>query len=175
MGLLFRPMQRSFFTPEQAGALPRAFDRRPDFAIGSLDRPYLLRWWVLPRNRLLNIYLHNIRFDDDDRAPHDHPWFSISFPIKGQLTEHRPDKAPRILRRFRPYIRRAKALHRLEVGSDRHDPEALPQDVWTIFITGPKVRDWGFLCPQSLWVPWQDFVSSENPGEMGRGCGEPSS
>lgn len=172
MGLIFRPTPRSFFTQTQAAPLPRAFGRRPDFAIGDLDKPYLLRWWVIPRNRLLNIYLHNIRFDDDDRAPHDHPWFSISFPIKGKLIEHRHEKPSRVLKRFRLYFRGAKALHRLEVGADRTDPSAQPQAVWTLFITGPKVRDWGFLCPQARWVPWQKFTNANNPGEVGAGCGE---
>jgi hypothetical protein len=33
------------------------------------------------------------------------------------------------------------------------------------------VRDWGFHCPQG-WVPWRKFVAADNPGAVGRGCGE---
>jgi hypothetical protein len=48
--------------------------RRPDFIIGGADNPYLLRWWIIPRNRWCNVYLHKILRDDDPRALHDHPW-----------------------------------------------------------------------------------------------------
>lgn len=42
---------------------------------------------------------------------------------------------------------------------------------WSLFITGPNVRTWGFACPKG-WVSWQQFVEPERPGEVGRGCGE---
>lgn len=145
--------------------------RVPDFVIGPINDPYLLRWWVIPRNRIFNIYRHRIRRDDDDRALHDHPWPSISIVTKGKLIEHREGKPPRRLKRFVPYLRRANALHRLEVGSPR-DQDAAPADVRTIFITGLKIREWGFACPNGRWVPWQHFTSANNPGEIGRGCGE---
>jgi hypothetical protein len=43
----------------------------------------------------------------------------------------------------------------------------------TLFITGPKVRDWGFHCPNG-WVHWRDFVANDGIGAIGRGCGEMS-
>jgi len=33
--------------------------RKPDFVIGRAGAPYLERWWVIPRNRWFNIYLHH--------------------------------------------------------------------------------------------------------------------
>ena len=42
--------------------------RDPDFVIGRPGKPYLLRWWVIQRNRWFNIYLHQILENDDDRA-----------------------------------------------------------------------------------------------------------
>ena len=168
---------RTQYSGTQARPLPQALGRSPDFVIGSVDDPYLCRWWVIPRNRFFNIYLHHVRRDDDDRALHDHPWWNMSILIKGRLWEHFPDGSCRRLRGFRPYPRRATALHRLEVGSNRDNPKDIPfpKNVWTLFITGPKVRDWGFQCPEDSpaggWRPWQNFVA-ENPGEVGRGCGE---
>lgn len=43
-----------------------------DFTIGGHERPYLLRWFIIPRNRFFNIYLHKFLRSDDDRALLDH-------------------------------------------------------------------------------------------------------
>lgn len=61
--------------------------RKPDLCIGGEDSPYLKRWWLIPRNRFFNVYLHQFLKDDDDRALHDHPWWSVSFLLKGRLRE----------------------------------------------------------------------------------------
>jgi hypothetical protein len=42
---------------------------------------------------------------------------------------------------------------------------------WTLFITGRRVRDWGFHCPKG-WVPWQEFTDPTDSGRVGKGCGE---
>ena len=60
---------------------------------------YLVRRYLLPRNKFLNIYLHKFLGSDDDRALHDHPWYSISCVLKGRLIEHRPDGSTREIRR----------------------------------------------------------------------------
>lgn len=149
-----------------------AFDK-PDLIIG--DR-YLLRWYVLPRNKWLNVYLHNILQDDEDRALHDHPWNSVSFMLKGSLREvyfnrqtlaaHPMQNVNPYLSRnlrpsFKPVFRSAWYAHRLEVI----------KPTWTLFITGRRVRDWGFHCPDR-WVLWQEFVDPSDTGKVGRGCGE---
>lgn len=82
-------------------------NRNPDLVIGDPSRPYMLRWYLIPRNR----------------------WFLVT--------------------------------------NDQ-------QSVWTLFLTGPKVRTWGFWCPKGF-VPWFDFVKPEASGEVGRGCGEDES
>jgi hypothetical protein len=133
--------------------------RAPDFVIGD---DYLRRWWIVPRNEYLNVYLHDIRKSDDDRAFHDHPWSNVSNLISGRYIEHTPEG--KLLRVAGDVVERpATALHRLEV---------IPGErVISLFVTGPKVREWGFACEQG-WVHWQDFVSRENTGLVGRGCGE---
>lgn len=144
----------------------------PDFIIGEPENPYMLRWWWLPRNRFFNIYLHKMLKDDDDRALHDHPWPSLSHMVSGEIIEHYQVAVAgvgaytetRKLTAGQWVWRGAKFAHRLAVP---------PQDdiPMTIFITGPRVRDWGFHCPKG-WRHWQDFVSSEGKGQVGRGCGE---
>src|SRR6202451_4200464 len=63
----------------------------PHLVLGDPLRPYLYRWYVLPRNDWLNIYLHKFLRDDDDRALHDHPWQILSIILKGGYIEHLPD------------------------------------------------------------------------------------
>lgn len=156
------------------------FRRKPDFIVGGEDNPYLLRWWIIPRNRFFNIYLHKFCRSDDDRALHDHPWPSCSFILTTGYWEHLPGGRRVWRKRFRPYFRRATAAHRVElktrfVKEYNHEfchwryrwPE-IP--AWTLFITGPKIREWGFHCPQG-WRHWEDFVKIVDGGnEVGRGC-----
>lgn len=137
-------------------------DREPDFAIGPPDDPYMLRWWLIPRNDAFNVYYHRIMHDDDDRAMHDHPWPSFSIMTRGKLRE-RTAEGSRIITAGTCVYRGPEMAHRLELVDG--------QPAETLFITGPRVREWGFQCPKG-WVHWQDFVGSDNPGEVGRGCGE---
>jgi hypothetical protein len=47
------------------------------------------RWWVIPRNKFFNIYLHHFLHSDDDRALHDHPWWNVSILLRsGSYVEH---------------------------------------------------------------------------------------
>ena len=133
----------------------------PDFVIGPGEEPYLLRWWIIPRNRWFNIYLHEIRRSDDDRALHDHPWINMSILLRGHYLEVTP-RGSFWRRPWVPIIRFPTAAHRLIVSGD---------PVWSLFITGPVVREWGFHCPQG-WVPWRKFVDDRDNGQIGTGCGE---
>jgi len=129
--------------------------KKPDVIIGD---DYLRRWYVIPRNPFFNIYLHEFRHSDDDRALHDHPWYSVSFLLKGELKEH-TFNGVRFITRFLPIFRTAKHAHSLEL---------IKGPAWTIFITGPKIRDWGFHCPNN-WKRWEDFTD-ESGNFVGDGC-----
>jgi hypothetical protein len=154
----------SYATPaEMAAWALSAMTRQPDFIIGDdPDAPYMLRWWVVPRNEQMNVYLHKILRDDDDRALHDHPWANTSYVIAGRYREITPDgefiRGPGDV-----VTREAGALHRLElIGGE---------PCISLFMTGPKVREWGFACPKG-WVHWRDFTGGVNGERIGRGCGE---
>lgn len=144
--------------------------RSPDFVIGDIADPYLIRWWVIPRNRWFNVYLHEIRRSDDDRALHDHPWFNCSIILSGYYYEHTIRKGgieDRVLRAAGDVkFRLPGAAHRLEV------PPAISGSTVSLFITGPIVRHWGFHCPQAGWRHWLDFTAPAGKGQIGRGCGE---
>lgn len=142
--------------------------RAPDFIIGGADNPYIKRWWLLPRNKLFNVYLHEIIRSDDDRALHDHPWWNCSFIIAGQYVEHTIDAGgieKHVIRRSgSAKFRFATAAHRLEVEPGK--------PAITLFFIGPRFRSWGFHCPRAGWVHWRDFTAPEDKGQIGRGCGD---
>lgn len=134
--------------------------RRADFVIHREGVVYLKRWFIIPRNRWFNIYLHQFCGDDEDRALHDHPWWSWSVLLAGRLLEHLPDGAVRRIPPWWPVFRGSSYAHRLALET----PTA-----WTLFITGPRSREWGFHCPNG-WRLWTDFVDADDPGKPGRGC-----
>jgi len=160
-----------------------ALKRPRDVAIGGDENPYMLRWWVIPRNKWFNVYLHHFLRPDDDRALHDHPWWNLSLLLKGHYWEIlpcNPDKplgpSYSTMRTAGAMVfRRPEAAHRIDLDVDYAAAVSAGRDVyrscWTLFITGPRIRDWGFWCPQG-WRPWTKFVDMKNPGKVGPGCGD---
>ncbi len=146
--------------------------REPDFIILQQGKPYIRRWWIIPRNRVFNIYLHHILRSDDDRALHDHPWWNLSIILKAGYLELMPNEIKR--RKAGQFVfRRATAAHRLALYIETDSEKEIP--CWSLFITGPRLREWGFLCPKG-WVMWRDFLGiptgNAKGDEIGPGCGE---
>lgn len=109
--------------------------------LGRKECPYMERW-------VLNLYLFSIRVhhwisSDDNRAFHDHPWWFITFVLRGGYTDINPDGRERMSPgkiAFRP------ALH-------KHTVEVDKGGCWTIMITGRQVRKWGFWTKNNTkWV-----------------------
>lgn len=136
--------------------------RDPDFIIGNADDVYLRRWWVIPRNRWFNVYLHHFLRSDDPRALHTHPWVNCSILLKGRYREHLAGGHVRDSRAGQVRFRLSGNLaHRVELT---HGP------VWTLFLTGPVYQEWGFLCPQGF-IHWKRFVAVRPGGNsIGPGC-----
>ncbi|APQ42187.1 hypothetical protein PBI_MRMAGOO_84 [Mycobacterium phage MrMagoo] len=150
--------------------------REPDLVLTRDNGTvYLNRWHVIPRNRFFNVYLHQFLGSDDDRALHDHPWWFASLVLKGGYWEHHEDCWMTWRGRGSFAIRRAKTAHRVELDTTV-DYEAIQDGVpflelqrrekpaWTLVFTGPKIRSWGFHCPQG-WIHWRRF-------DKRNGCGE---
>lgn len=118
--------------------------RQPDLILpgGKGEPDYMRRWWLWPRNRFFNAYLHKLGSSDDARAYHDHPWFNVSIILKGSYREHFHDGTSKVRRAGHIVFRSALTLHRLEII----------EPVLSLFITGPRVREWGFLTPDDGWV-----------------------
>lgn len=141
--------------------ISRVTRRKPDFIIGG-DVPYLNRWWVIPRNKFFNTYLHQFIRDDDDRALHDHPWWSLSWLMRGALWEF-SNKYPRRINAGSWRLRSAHFAHKLKI------PDRDREKTWTLFITGPVIREWGFHCQQG-WRHWKEFTDTRDKGSVGKGC-----
>ncbi len=132
------------------------------YDIGREGRPYLTRWdllgtryaaWWLPR-----LFLHQFHQSDSDAALHDHPWPFFSIILRGGYWEQTKNSFgwDRFVR-YRPLsmlFRRSNWFHRivLEPGTEGK--------VWTLVLTGPRLRDWGFMCPKG-WTPWKIVADRE--------------
>lgn len=118
--------------------------------------------------RLLpGVYLHWFLRSDDDRALHDHPWASCSVILRGRYVEHTIAaggiEGREVLEEGAVRVRWSGAFaHRVELLEG--------ESAWTLFLTGPQYRAWGFHCPKVGWIPWERFTSPARPGEVGKGC-----
>ena len=89
---------------------------------------------------------------------------NCSILLRGSYYETTP-RAPYYRKAGQVVLRRGTSAHRIELcRSDSPIPPA-----WSLFITGPVTREWGFHCPQG-WRHWKDFTSYREVGEDGRGC-----
>lgn len=144
--------------------------RPPDFIIGE-PYSYMHRWYIIPRNKWFNIYLHEYWGDDSDEVTHDHPWKSWSLCLQGYLREEIGTVGPKATRFIGPgdfVYRNETFAHRLSLVENQ---ETQPV---TLFITGRAVREWGFHCPKGWkhWKEFTDFYKTGHSGSRGGGCGE---
>lgn len=107
--------------------------------------PYLDRYDIHVTDAL-TIRIHHWHSSDDQHAPHDHPWPNTTTVLTGHLIEHTAHGA-RPLNPGTIVTRRATDPHRIELTTP---------DAWTLFVTGPIERRWGFHTPTG-WVHWTDW------------------
>lgn len=150
---------------------PMDFRIPPDKSVSA----YMLRWWRIPRNWAFNIYYHIVMRSDDDRALHDHPWWSFSIVLAGGYYEHEileggihrhTWRGPGAMT-FRWTGRKAHRLQLAAIGGFV-DGATTEQPATTIFITGPVLRRWGFH-HESGWIDayeWDSFCEINNIGGM---------
>ena len=130
-----------------------------------------LRRWRLFKVRDRKVYLHHF-LDDEARDFHDHPFWFLTFILwNGYIEEtlrdyegcgHYPG-GKRVVREMlhAPSIhyRRPEHTHRIRLKNGK--------PAWTLVITGPKIRDWGFWSRTALsvkggwgweWTPWRRYL-----------------
>ncbi len=126
------------------------------------DEPYLERYYLFLKDRdrfPFNIFLHKFLKSDPDDL-HDHPWPYVTLILKGGYWEWIPQfnsKGQKIGEIARwcgaGSLRFAKAnsYHRIEL-----DPDI---ECWTLFMPGPKQKEWGFL-KKGQWIQWEKYLAS---------------
>lgn len=110
---------------------------------------YLERWLLYVWGG--TVRLHKFWKGDDDRAPHDHPWWFVTFPFhtyeekvaEGSVMMHRTVKA------FRFHYRPATYRH-IVVGAAK--------PFFTLCISGQRSRDWGFWPSDKQFVYWRNWT-----------------
>ena len=154
-------MSATVSAPAPVRWLPRLLSGKPHQTINNLDTPYLRRWYLIPPNRRLNIYFQfHFQRSDDDRALHDHPWAFVSLPLAGAYLEI-TESGLMLRTPGSVAVRRAQHRHRIRLLTN---PDGTERGCWTLLITGPHRRQWGFWCGRRF-VPWQQFGP--------RGCDSP--
>ena len=58
-------MSATVSRPVAACWLHLLLQRRPHQVVGPTHAPYLMRWFVLPHNRFVNVYVHKFTAYDD--------------------------------------------------------------------------------------------------------------
>lgn len=110
---------------------------------GDDGKPKFHRYYILGTGKTFGLFLHHFVRSDAPRQFHDHPWsWGVSIILRGgYLEERRRRDGGAVTRRHRKPGRCNVLLpgvfHRVEVCENR--------PAWTLFLHGPKVRDWGFL------------------------------
>jgi len=116
------------------------------------EQPYMIRYYLMNFRPFGRIVMHNVLLSDIDGL-HDHPWGFQNYIIRGGYWETNQEG-----RFWRPQgfsaVRDAKYFHRLEV-----DPEKAGDETWTLFMMGPKEKDWGFLDEDEEWIQWEEYLS----------------
>jgi hypothetical protein len=124
------------------------------------NEPYLERYYVFLRERErfpFNVFLHKFLKSDPDDV-HDHPWPYATLVLKGGYWEWIPhfDTVGRKIGEYQVWrgpghfrVSKARSFHRIEL-----DPDIT---AWTLFMPGPKQRDWGFLV-RNQWIQWEEYL-----------------
>jgi hypothetical protein len=130
----------------------KAIKDRVEETLVYMERYYL----VFPRRKdddeikPFNAFIHNIHRSDPEGF-HDHPWPWASLIIWGAYIEHTPKGSTRRSGPSWSGWRKATDLHRLELNEG---------SVWTLFLHGKRLREWGFVSKLSgVWVYWEDYVA----------------
>lgn len=130
---------------------------------------YLERWFIYLLG--FTIRVHKFYRGDDDRAPHDHPWGFITFPLTGYWEAKYDDcryqcKDVQYVKPWR-FHRRPSSYRHIVLGAvrnrgvDQYGREIwceylTPVPFWTIVVTGRKDRSWGFY-PNGNYIYYRDF------------------
>lgn len=125
------------------------------------NEPYLERYYLFLKDRdrfPFNVFLHKFLKSDPDDL-HDHPWPYATIILKGGYWEWTPvfDHKGKKIAEFQHW--RGPGHFRTCSASSYHRIELDPNvDCWTLFMPGPKQRDWGFL-RKGEWIQHEKYLA----------------
>lgn len=102
--------------------------------LGMPDCPYVIRWGI--KTKWFSIRVHKWLHSDDLRHLHDHSWWYLTFIMKGHYTEFLENDKVDFVTRFQFRYRPLGHKHAVSI-----DPF---KGCWSILLTGPEKREWGF-------------------------------
>ena len=124
------------------------------------NEPYLERYYLFLRERErfpFNVFLHKFLKSDPDDV-HDHPWPYATLILKGGYYEWIPQFNSKNEKIGELQIWRGPGSFRVCGANSYHRIELDPNiTAWTLFMPGPKQRDWGFLV-RNQWVQWEEYL-----------------
>ena len=123
------------------------------------DEPYLHRYYLFSTRWLARwfpklsyrLVLHKCVKSDADGL-HDHPWDWGSKILEGGYWETLPEGK----------VLRKPSGWRWCKSTDFHRLELIPgtTESWSLFIMGPKLKDWGFQSRDGSWVQWEEYLAN---------------
>lgn len=136
-------------------------------ANGSEQLPYLERYHLLKLPFGYQVYLHRFVASDPGRGLHNHPWkAAVSLVLCGEyeevrMADGRDDHALKTRRIRAGHLNwiNGSVFHRINLTGSN--------EVWTLFVHGPKAKSWGFLQNQGNRYAFHDhnqlLLQESNP------------
>lgn len=132
-------------------------------SLAVTDERYMERWFVYLGRFTLRV--HKFFRGDDDRAPHDHPFAFVTFPLVSYIEDVYLDGGDeygpkwiverRVVKAWRPHFRPATYRH-IVIG--RADGKTTP--FVTLVLTRYAQRRWGFWPSPGKFVPWREYLNT---------------
>ena len=125
--------------------------------------PYLTRYILCRVPFGPRVFLHKIWTKDPGRDHHNHPWlWAKAYILRGGYTE------------VRTRMGWNRDLKKHYVAGDTnyigphvyHSIVSVLPNTWTLFVAGPRKREWGFLVPGPRHVDWRTYLKVDHSYQL---------
>lgn len=191
LNLFWRGVARIVSKPKVADLLIRRAMKTPFSHLPSNENPsYMERYWLFnaypessqDRKRWQfpwSIRLHMIKRADAERDMHDHPWNARTIILRGAYREKRfADEAVKAMidhpegstldwskaEVFEYFDRKPGNTAKIQHNEYHTITDVSEGGVWTMFISGPWLGDWGFL-RNGVKVWWRTYLKDKEEAE----------
>jgi len=127
------------------------------------DEPYLERYYIFLKDRTwfpFNVFVHKFLKSDPDDV-HDHPWPYATLILKGGYYEWTPVFDSNGKKIAETCTWRGAGSFRTSAATSYHRIELDPEvETWTMFMPGPKQREWGFLV-SNKWIHNEVYLNEQ--------------